>query len=126
MAENENRPLIIKRKKVIVGGGHHGGAWKVAIHVPFLASVMAQVRRPSHPGPVKAPRSVVLTTATRVAGSRHPSRCIATLALNIEQAPNGQNGLPRILRCRPIGSSARQHCAAARRTAAPPRRVIRR
>jgi hypothetical protein len=36
MADNTARPLIIKRKKVIAGGGHHGGAWKVAIHVPFL------------------------------------------------------------------------------------------
>lgn len=31
MADNELRPIIIKRKKVISGGGHHGGAWKVAM-----------------------------------------------------------------------------------------------
>lgn len=31
MADNEVRPLIIKRKKVSGGDGHHGGAWKVAM-----------------------------------------------------------------------------------------------
>ena len=31
MAENELRPLIIKRKKGGGGEGHHGGAWKVAM-----------------------------------------------------------------------------------------------
>jgi hypothetical protein len=41
MADNEARPLIVKRKKVVAGGGHHGGAWKVAIRVPFLGSVTA-------------------------------------------------------------------------------------
>ena len=45
MADNEARPLIVKRKKVIAGGGHHGGAWKVAIRVPFLGSVTAPLRR---------------------------------------------------------------------------------
>ena len=40
MAENENRPLIVKRKKVIAGGGHHGGAWKVA-YADFVTAMMA-------------------------------------------------------------------------------------
>jgi chemotaxis protein MotB len=40
MAENELRPLIIKRKKVIAGGGHHGGAWKVA-YADFVTAMMA-------------------------------------------------------------------------------------
>ena len=30
------RPIVIKRKKIVQGGAHHGGAWKVAISVPFL------------------------------------------------------------------------------------------
>jgi chemotaxis protein MotB len=40
MAENETRPLIVKRKKVIAGGGHHGGAWKVA-YADFVTAMMA-------------------------------------------------------------------------------------
>jgi chemotaxis protein MotB len=40
MADNEKRPLIIKRKKVIAGGGHHGGAWKVA-YADFVTAMMA-------------------------------------------------------------------------------------
>ena len=40
MADNEVRPLIIKRKKVISGGGHHGGAWKVA-YADFVTAMMA-------------------------------------------------------------------------------------
>jgi chemotaxis protein MotB len=40
MAENEARPLIIKRKKVVAGGGHHGGAWKVA-YADFVTAMMA-------------------------------------------------------------------------------------
>jgi hypothetical protein len=37
MAEpNEKQPLIIKRRKVVMDAPHHGGAWKVAIRVPFL------------------------------------------------------------------------------------------
>jgi len=40
MAQNDTRPLIIKRKKVIVVGGHHGGAWKVA-YADFVTAMMA-------------------------------------------------------------------------------------
>ena len=40
MAENELRPIIIKRKKVVDGGGHHGGAWKVA-YADFVTAMMA-------------------------------------------------------------------------------------
>jgi chemotaxis protein MotB len=40
MAENEKRPIVIKRKKVIVAGGHHGGAWKVA-YADFVTAMMA-------------------------------------------------------------------------------------
>lgn len=40
MAENELRPIIIKRKKVSGGGGHHGGAWKVA-YADFVTAMMA-------------------------------------------------------------------------------------
>ncbi|WP_224816436.1 flagellar motor protein MotB [Hasllibacter sp. MH4015] len=40
MAENELRPLIIKRKKVSGDGGHHGGAWKVA-YADFVTAMMA-------------------------------------------------------------------------------------
>lgn len=35
MGAKQNAPVIIKRKKVSGGGGHHGGAWKVAMIVPF-------------------------------------------------------------------------------------------
>ncbi|WP_270725546.1 flagellar motor protein MotB [Shimia sp. Alg240-R146] len=40
MADNSNRPIIIKRKKVIAGGGHHGGAWKIA-YADFVTAMMA-------------------------------------------------------------------------------------
>ncbi len=40
MADNEVRPLIIKRKKVSGGDGHHGGAWKVA-YADFVTAMMA-------------------------------------------------------------------------------------
>ncbi|MBF9042665.1 chemotaxis protein MotB [Rhodobacterales bacterium HKCCE4037] len=40
MAENELRPLIIKRKKGGGGEGHHGGAWKVA-YADFVTAMMA-------------------------------------------------------------------------------------
>lgn len=40
MADNELRPIIIKRKKIISGGGHHGGAWKVA-YADFVTAMMA-------------------------------------------------------------------------------------
>lgn len=41
MATQDNdRPIIIKRKKVIVSGGHHGGAWKVA-YADFVTAMMA-------------------------------------------------------------------------------------
>ncbi|MEJ6393008.1 flagellar motor protein MotB [Gymnodinialimonas sp. 2305UL16-5] len=40
MAENDVRPIIIKRKKVSGGGGHHGGAWKVA-YADFVTAMMA-------------------------------------------------------------------------------------
>ena len=40
MADNDLRPIIIKRKKVISGGGHHGGAWKVA-YADFVTAMMA-------------------------------------------------------------------------------------
>ena len=40
MAENELRPIIVKRKKVVSGGGHHGGAWKVA-YADFVTAMMA-------------------------------------------------------------------------------------
>jgi chemotaxis protein MotB len=33
-AQNDLRPIIIKKKKVSGGDGHHGGAWKVAIDCP--------------------------------------------------------------------------------------------
>lgn len=38
-AQDNARPIIIKRKK-IVGGGHHGGAWKVA-YADFVTAMMA-------------------------------------------------------------------------------------
>ncbi len=40
MADNNLRPIIIKRKKVVSGGGHHGGAWKVA-YADFVTAMMA-------------------------------------------------------------------------------------
>ncbi len=40
MANNDLRPIIVKRKKVISGGGHHGGAWKVA-YADFVTAMMA-------------------------------------------------------------------------------------
>jgi chemotaxis protein MotB len=40
MADNELRPIIVKRKKVVGGGGHHGGAWKVA-YADFVTAMMA-------------------------------------------------------------------------------------
>lgn len=33
-AQNELRPIIIKKKKIVGGDGHHGGAWKVAMICP--------------------------------------------------------------------------------------------
>ena len=39
MAESNERPIIIKRKKV-VEAGHHGGAWKVA-YADFVTAMMA-------------------------------------------------------------------------------------
>jgi chemotaxis protein MotB len=40
MANDEVRPLIVKRKKVSGDGGHHGGAWKVA-YADFVTAMMA-------------------------------------------------------------------------------------
>lgn len=39
MADDSNRPIIIRRK-VVKGGGHHGGAWKVA-YADFVTAMMA-------------------------------------------------------------------------------------
>ena len=39
MAEAEQRPIIVKRKKVIAGGSH-GGAWKIA-YADFVTAMMA-------------------------------------------------------------------------------------
>ena len=39
-SDNENAPIIIKRKKVVGGDGHHGGAWKVA-YADFVTAMMA-------------------------------------------------------------------------------------
>ncbi|WP_071674481.1 flagellar motor protein MotB [Nioella nitratireducens] len=39
-AQNDLRPIIIKKKKVIGGDGHHGGAWKVA-YADFVTAMMA-------------------------------------------------------------------------------------
>jgi len=39
-ADNELRPIIVKRKKVVAGDGHHGGAWKVA-YADFVTAMMA-------------------------------------------------------------------------------------
>ena len=39
-AQNELRPIIIKKKKVVAGDGHHGGAWKVA-YADFVTAMMA-------------------------------------------------------------------------------------
>lgn len=40
MAEFDDRPIIVKKKKVIGGDGHHGGAWKVA-YADFVTAMMA-------------------------------------------------------------------------------------
>ena len=39
-AQNDLRPIIIKKKKVGGGDGHHGGAWKVA-YADFVTAMMA-------------------------------------------------------------------------------------
>ena len=39
-AQNELRPIIIKKKKIVGGDGHHGGAWKVA-YADFVTAMMA-------------------------------------------------------------------------------------
>jgi len=39
MADNSERPIIIK-KKIVKAGGHHGGAWKVA-YADFVTAMMA-------------------------------------------------------------------------------------
>ncbi len=40
MSGDNERPIIIKRKKVSGGDGHHGGAWKVA-YADFVTAMMA-------------------------------------------------------------------------------------
>ncbi len=40
MAQDENRPIIIKKVKKGGGHGHHGGAWKVA-YADFVTAMMA-------------------------------------------------------------------------------------
>jgi len=40
MAQDNLRPVIIKRKKIVGGDGHHGGAWKVA-YADFVTAMMA-------------------------------------------------------------------------------------
>ncbi len=40
MAQDNLRPVIIKRKKLVGGDGHHGGAWKVA-YADFVTAMMA-------------------------------------------------------------------------------------
>lgn len=40
MAQNSERPIVIRRVKKVVGGGHHGGAWKVA-YADFVTAMMA-------------------------------------------------------------------------------------
>src|SRR5262245_7409677 len=39
MAENTQRPIIVRRKKVVAGGAH-GGAWKIA-YADFVTAMMA-------------------------------------------------------------------------------------
>lgn len=40
MAQDAERPIVIRRVKKVVGGGHHGGAWKVA-YADFVTAMMA-------------------------------------------------------------------------------------
>ena len=40
MADDEKRPIIIRKVKKNKGGGHHGGAWKVA-YADFVTAMMA-------------------------------------------------------------------------------------
>jgi chemotaxis protein MotB len=40
MADDSQRPIIIKKIKKVSGGGHHGGAWKVA-YADFVTAMMA-------------------------------------------------------------------------------------
>lgn len=40
MAQDSERPIVIRRVKKVVGGGHHGGAWKVA-YADFVTAMMA-------------------------------------------------------------------------------------
>jgi chemotaxis protein MotB len=39
MADDAQRPIIVRRKKK-KGGGHHGGAWKIA-YADFVTAMMA-------------------------------------------------------------------------------------
>ena len=40
MADDTQRPIVIKRIKKISGGGHSGGAWKIA-YADFVTAMMA-------------------------------------------------------------------------------------
>jgi len=40
MADNSQRPIVIKRIKKVSGGGHGGGAWKIA-YADFVTAMMA-------------------------------------------------------------------------------------
>jgi chemotaxis protein MotB len=40
MADDAQRPIIVRRKKKKGGGGHHGGAWKIA-YADFVTAMMA-------------------------------------------------------------------------------------
>lgn len=45
-AQGNAAPIIIKKKKVMGGEGHHGGAWKVAMEIPFVVGALHLLRGP--------------------------------------------------------------------------------
>ena len=40
VADDNERPILIKKVKKVTAGGHHGGAWKVA-YADFTTAMMA-------------------------------------------------------------------------------------
>lgn len=56
-AQNELRPIIIKKKKIVGGDGHHGGAWKVAMMCPSSSNSAPEFRARFRPAFADQPKT---------------------------------------------------------------------